>query len=154
MIRPRIASGAPSASVSLLAILLLSAIGTGCLYAGGAKRIESDEDSRIVVRFSGTEAAREFHEAFRRSDPEPYTEKSGFIVPLVLARGEAVYHETLHYNAAVRRADVDRDGRITTDEAREYAVHVDRPPYGTPAQRTGSGKACSRGPKGTTRSPR
>lgn len=126
MIREQTSAGTPLRPVSLLATLFLSAISSGCLFVGGAKRIESDEAARIPVRFAGTEAAREFHEALSRSDIEPYTGMSGFVVPFVIARGEGVYHETLHYNAAVRMADVDRDGSITIEEARSYVAYVDR----------------------------
>ena len=108
-----------------VAVALLPLVSVGCLFAGGVRRIESDESARILVRFSGVEASREFHDALERSDPEPYTDMGGFVVPFVAARGEGVYHETLHYNAAARIADVDRDGRITQEEARDYAAWVD-----------------------------
>ena len=126
MTRERTRTETPLRLACLLACFLMPALTTGCLFAGGAKRIEVDEATRIHVKFSGADAARDFHEAFSRSDAEPFTAMSGYVVPFLVARGEGVYHETLHYNAAVRLADIDRDGSITAQEARNYVDYIDR----------------------------
>ena len=105
---------------------LLPLLITGCLFVGGTKRIEFDKARRISVRFSSVKAAHDFHEGLRRSDRDAYTDEGGFVVPLIVARGGKVYHETEHYNAEVRLADVNRDGEITEEEAQAYLAYVER----------------------------
>ena len=107
-------------------LALLPLLSTGCVVVGGAKRTEFEEAQRLPVKFSSATAAQDFHEGLRLSDREPYTDASGFVAPFLFARGSATYHETAHYNAEVRLADVDRDNEITEAEARAYASQVRR----------------------------
>lgn len=106
--------------------VLIPLVSTGCLFVGGTRRIEFDEESRTAVKFSCVEAAHDFHEGLRLSDPEPYTDVSGFAAPFIAARAGGVYHETDHYNAEVRLADVNRDRTITEEEAEAYLAYVRR----------------------------
>ena len=99
---------------------------TGCLVLGGSQRTEFDETKRISVKFSSVKAAHDFQEGLRQSDRDAYTDVGGFVVPFVVARGGRVYHETEHYNAAVRLADVNRDDEITEEEAQAYLAYVKR----------------------------
>lgn len=109
-----------------LGLTILPLLSTGCLYLGASERIEFDESKRLPVKFASAQAARDFHEGLRLSDRDEYTDKGGFVMALLLARGHSLYHETAHYNAAVRRTDVDRDGSITDAEARAYLADVTR----------------------------
>ena len=47
-------------------------------------------------------------------------------MPFLVARGGKLYHETAHYNAEVRLADVNRDGDITEEEAQAYLAYVEQ----------------------------
>lgn len=116
----------PIHQLAVLGIALLSLLTSGCLYAGGSKRIEFEETDRILVKFSTALAAQDFHDGLRQSSREDYTEGGGFLVPFLIARGGAVYHETAHYNAEVRLADVNRDSDITETEAQAYLAFVRR----------------------------
>ena len=111
---------------SLLGLALLPLFTSGCLFAGGTKRTEFEESERILVRFPTAQAAHDFHAGLRQSDREAYTDASGFVVPFLFVRGGARYHETAHYNAEVRLADVNRDNDITEAEARDYLAYVNR----------------------------
>ena len=111
---------------ALLGLALLPLWTSGCLFAGGTKRTEFVEQDRILVRFPTAQAAHDFHAGLRQSDREAYTDAGGFVVPFLVAGGGARYHETAHYNAEVRLADVNRDNNITEAEARDYLAYVNR----------------------------
>ncbi len=109
-----------------LGLALFPLFGSGCLYLGESRQTDFDESKRTAVRFATARAARQFHDGFRSSDREAHTDHDAFVMPFLVAQGEWVYHETAHYNAEVRLADVDRDGSITEEEAHAYLEHVKR----------------------------
>ena len=55
-----------------------------------------------------------------RADRGDYRDGGGFFVLLIAGGGGSTFYETQFYNAQVRRADIDRDGVITEEEAIEY----------------------------------
>ena len=107
-------------------ILALLSLPTGCLCVGGSQQTKFNEVERIAVKFPSARAAQDFHDGLEQSDRKAFTETHGFVVPLLFARGGELYHETVHYNAEVRLADVDRDGEITEAEAQEYVEYVEQ----------------------------
>ncbi len=109
-----------TAAQSTLGLALASLLISSCVVVGATKRTEIDEAGRLPVRFPSVQAAHDFHEGLRQSDRAAYTDASGLAVPLLFGRATETYHETAHYNAEVRLADVDRDGAITEEEARAY----------------------------------
>lgn len=102
------------------AFLLALPFLAGCIAMGGGRLIEFDEEARYEVKFENSEAARVFYEGLDLSDRDDYTEEGGFVVLLLVGGGESVFFETEHYNAQVRRADADRDGTISEEEASAY----------------------------------
>ncbi|MEM7306567.1 MAG: hypothetical protein AAF682_07850 [Planctomycetota bacterium] len=110
--------------LAVLGTALLPLLCTGCLAVGLTERSEFEEAQRTPVKFPSARAADDFHAGLRESDREVYVEANTFVVPFLVARRSELYHETDHYNAEVRRADVDRDGEITEDEARTYLGSV------------------------------
>lgn len=111
---------------AVFGLALLPLLTTGCLFVGGTQRTEFEEAKRIPVKFRSTRAAHDFHEGLRQSDREAYTDVGGFVMPFLVARGGELYHETAHYNAEVRLADVNRDSDITEEEAQAYLAYVER----------------------------
>lgn len=111
---------------TVLGLVLLPLFTTGCLFVGGTEWTEFEEAKRIPVKFLSVGAAHDFHEGLRRSDREAYTDARGFVMPFLVARGGKFYHETAHYNAEVRLADVNRDSDITEEEAQAYLTYVER----------------------------
>ena len=103
----------------------LAVVCSGCLFMGGGDRVEIDEERRYRVQFSSVEAARVFHRALEASDHDLFVNEGGFMIPFVAFAGGSVFHETDHYNAQVRLADVDRNGEITEEEASAYEAYVD-----------------------------
>lgn len=112
--------------IAACGLALLPIFSSGCLYLGASERIDFDEAKRLPVKCASAQAARDFHAAIRLSDKDEYTDKGGWVMALLLARGHSLYHETAHYNAAVRRADVNRDGTITEEEAQSFLAEVTR----------------------------
>ena len=96
----------------------------GCLAMGGGEKTCFDEDERITVRFANRTASNAFYQGFARADRGDYTDGGGFFVLLLAGGGGSLFHETQFYNAQVRRADVDRDGEITEEEALGYREAV------------------------------
>ena len=108
----------PWMSVALVPVL------SGCLVMRGARSVEVEEQERIAVRFESSTAADVFFEALARSSREDHTDERGFAVPFLAIGGETIFHETRHFNAQVRMADVDRDGNISQTEAAAYLDRV------------------------------
>jgi hypothetical protein len=92
----------------------------GCLAMGGGEKTRFDEAERIAVRFANRTASNAFYEGFANADRGDFTDGGGFFVLLLAGGGGSTFYETHFYNAQVRRADVDRDGEITEEEALGY----------------------------------
>ena len=92
----------------------------GCLAGGGGEKTVFDESERYQVRFANRDASRAFHEGLASADREDYTDGGGFFVLFLAGGGGSTFYETQFYNAQVRRADIDRDGEITEEEALDY----------------------------------
>lgn len=103
--------------VVALAALLFTC---GCLAGGGGEKTVFDESERCQVRFASRGASQAFHEGLARADRDDYTDGGGFFVLFLAGGGSSTFYETQFYNAQVRRADIDRDGEITAEEALDY----------------------------------
>ena len=105
--------------VTLLAVTAAPLV--GCL---STKETVYREVERVRVEFESDAAARIFYEAFSRS-PEAHqrNEKTTtFNIPVLIhAQRTEKDSENAAFNAAVRRADTNGDGKITEAEARLYA---------------------------------
>ena len=99
---------------------------SGCLIMGGGKETHFEEDIRLRVRFQSLAASTDFHDGMNRSDREWYIDAGGITVPFLFLGGGVVFHETQHYNAQVRMADVDGDSLITDDEASAYRERMNQ----------------------------
>ena len=97
---------------------------SSCLAMGGGDKTLFDESQRYSVRFANRNASHAFYEGLGRADRDDYTDGGGFVVLFLAGGGGSVFHETPFYNAQVRRADVDRDGEITEEEALDYLAQV------------------------------
>ncbi|NBP23559.1 MAG: hypothetical protein EBU81_03165 [Proteobacteria bacterium] len=109
------------ALVSGLAGLLLALGGLGCI--SHQETIRRDEE-RLPISFETDAAARTFYEAVEkvRTSSTPTESKTEFHIPVILSHKITTVngpHQV--FNEAVRRADTDRDGKITEKEARIFA---------------------------------
>ncbi len=115
--------------ISCLGLSIAPLLG-GCLFMGGGHAVRIDESARIPIRFESIAASNDFHAGMAHADRTDYTDGGGFVVLLLAGAGESEFHETPFYNAQVRRADIDRDERISNDEARAYREAMTAPPRG------------------------
>lgn len=101
--------------------LLLGLAGAGCI--SHQETIRRDEE-RLPISFETDTAARTFYEAVEkiRAASAPTESKTEFHIPVILSHKITTVngpHQV--FNESVRRADTDRDGRITEKEARIFA---------------------------------
>ncbi|MFM8879287.1 MAG: hypothetical protein ACKOKG_09170 [Verrucomicrobiota bacterium] len=101
--------------------LLLGLAGAGCI--SHQETIRRDEE-RLPISFETDAAARTFYEAVEkiRAASAPTESKTEFHIPVILSHKiPTVNGPHQVFNESVRRADTDRDGRITEKEARIFA---------------------------------
>ncbi len=101
--------------------LLLGLAGAGCI--SHQETIRRDEE-RLPISFETDAAARTFYEAVEkiRAASTPTESKTEFHIPVILSHKITTVngpHQV--FNESVRRADTDRDGKITEKEARIFA---------------------------------
>ena len=101
-------------------LALSSLFVSGCVVMGGGDEVIFEEALRYEVQFESVVASRDFYRGLEASDREGFTEASGFVIAGLFAYGGDRFYETQHYNAQVRRADVDGDSLITDAEASAY----------------------------------
>jgi len=104
-----------------LAGLLLGLGGIGCISHQETVRTHEE---RLPIGFETDAAARTFYEAIEklRALHAPSESKTEFHIPVILSHKVTTVngpHQV--FNEAVRRADTDRDGKITEKEARIFA---------------------------------
>lgn len=107
-----------------LAGLLLGLGGVGCI--SHQETIRRDEE-RLPISFETDAAARTFYEAVEkiRIASTPTESKTEFHIPVILSHKITTVngpHQV--FNEAVRRADTDKNGKITEQEARIFAGSV------------------------------
>lgn len=100
------------AGVVLLSVGLV--LSSGCFSF--QRRAEFSETPRLEVSFENAAAAAAFHRAFDAT-PMQYSDWKFTVSPLMLVNVELVLYEREWYNSLVRRADINRDGVITEEEA-------------------------------------
>ena len=93
---------------------------SSCLLAHGGTKVIVVEEPRIDVSFESGQAADDFYRGLYDSDRSTYTDAGGYYLIGVAMGGGSTFHETAHYNAQVRQADIDGDGVITEAEAKGY----------------------------------
>lgn len=111
---------------ALAAISLLGCITTSCV---GVTYTKYKDEPRQRIRFSSTAAAQTFYDAYASID-RPQVRDGRFHSIKVYAGLVSPYSqhtkttENIGFNAAVQRADANRNGTITEKEARAYAAKV------------------------------
>lgn len=111
----------PHLSVPTLTLTLAGLTLVGCIHTH--ETVVKDE-SRLPVEFENDAAGRLFYEALSHlSNPSDTTVSSSKVsVPVVFHHErKTVRGPNTAFNDAVRRADTNRDGRITESEARIFA---------------------------------
>lgn len=93
---------------------------SGCLLAHGGTKVFVNEASRSHVSFESGQAADDFYRGLHDSDRSTYSDTHGYYLVGIAMGGGITFHETAHYNAQVRQADIDIDGVITEGEAKGY----------------------------------
>lgn len=106
-------------AVVLCSVVVATSL-SGCLAISTKQRIETDEKSRVSVKFESAEAAAIFHAKLDTSKIDrnaPFFGKTTFGIPFIVLIDHRILYETTYYNAQVRKADINADGNITLEEA-------------------------------------
>ena len=100
---------------------------SGCLAVSMKNKWVYDEASRVSVVFESGEASQIFHSKLRLDalkKGNPYVGSTQFGIPFVVFIDHTIIYETAYYNARVREADINGDGVITVEEAKNLSSGV------------------------------
>ncbi len=92
-----------------------------CLTAGCVSHTTIKDEPRQSVRFSSSQAAQTFYDAYL-STTSPKGRGSLSVFVALPYRHQTVSTDNVHFNCAVRAADSDHNGVISTEEASAFAI--------------------------------
>ena len=101
--------------------MILLGMTSGCLAFRMKQEIKFDEPALVSVAFESAEAAKVFHskiKAAKIKDDNPAVAHSRFGIPFIILFDSATIYANAVYNSLADQADIDENGTITLDEAK------------------------------------
>ena len=107
--------------IGILTLLVFAGLTSGCIVIRMKTAIKYDEPPRVSVKFESAEAASIFYAKLRAvkvKSGDPSMESSCFGIPLIIFYNSDTIYANAVYNSLVRQADINADGTITLEEAK------------------------------------
>ena len=107
--------------IGILTLLVFAGLTSGCIVIRMKTAIKYDEPPRVSVKFESAEAASIFYSKLRASkvkSGDPSVENSRFGIPFIIFFDSDTIHANAVFNALVEQADINGDGTITLEEAK------------------------------------
>ena len=105
----------------ILMVLAFLGLASGCIAVRMKTKVKFDEPPRVSIKFESAEAASIFYAKLRAvkvKSGDPSMESSCFGIPLIIFYNSDTIYANAVYNSLVRQADINADGTITLEEAK------------------------------------
>ena len=105
----------------ILMVLAFLGLASGCIAVRMKTKVKFDEPPRVSIKFESAEAASIFYSKLRASkvkSGDPSVENSRFGIPFIIFFDSDTIHANAVFNALVEQADINGDGTITLEEAK------------------------------------